>query len=189
MLEFEKKFMLSPEEYRILYKAFDAPVHTQTNFYYDTQELLYNSKGITCRIRAKGNRFIATIKTHHLHTSACSEERTMAVKDEYDTSLFEGMNLLLQGKLQTVRKNVSMPDNVCMALDRNIYLGVEDYELELEYDPQFDNSCDNALQIITRVLSEQGLASSVEDFYKRMKRSRTKSEHFFAQKIKTEGGT
>lgn len=188
MLEFEKKFMLSPEEYRILYQAFDAPVHTQTNFYYDTQNLFYNSQGITCRIRAKGGRYKATIKEHRLHTSLCSEERVMVVKDEYDTSLFTGMNLLLQGKLQTVRKTVNMPGGVCLALDRNLYLGMVDYELEMEYDPQFEISCDDALHIITRVLSEQGLTSSEEEFYNRMKCSRTKSERFFAQKIKIEGG-
>ena len=188
MLEFEKKFMLSPEEYRILYQAFDAPVHTQTNFYYDTQDLFYNSQGITCRIRAKDGRYKATIKEHHLHTSECSEERTMVVKNEYDTSLFKGMNLLLQGKLQTARKKVNMHGGVCLALDRNLYLGLVDYELEMEYDSRFENSCDDALRIITRVLLEQGLPSSEEEFHNRMKYSRTKSERFFAQKIKIEGG-
>lgn len=189
MLEFEMKFMLSPIEYGILCRAFNAPNYTQTNYYYDTQDLFYNRKGITCRIREKGKKYKATIKEHRLNTHNCSAEKTIEVKNEYDVSLFEGMNLLLQGKMQTLRKDIPMPNGIRIAVDKNIYLGAEDYELEIEYDPAFENLCKDTLHTIVVILSEQGVASSMEDFYDRMQHSRTKSERFFAQKIKTEGET
>lgn len=184
MLEFEMKFMLSHEEYKILCEAFNAHSYTQTNYYYDTQDLFYNRKGITCRIREKGNSFNATIKAHRLNTQYCSEEKTREATDEYDTSLFGGMNLSLQGKMQTIRKDILMPNGVRVAIDKNAYLGIEDYELEMEYNPAFKNHCKEALYAIVVILSKQNIASSVEDFYNRTKHSLTKSERFFAQKGK-----
>lgn len=188
MLEFEIKFMLLPKEYRILCKAFNSPAYMQTNFYYDTQDLFYNRIGITCRIREAGNRCQATIKQHRLNSLNCSEEKTIEVRNRYDTSLFKGMNLLLQGKMKTLRKDVLMPNGVRIAVDKNIYLGTADYELEIEYDPSFESRSKDALHTIIAILSEQGLDSSIEDFCNRMKHSHTKSERFFAQKKKTEGG-
>lgn len=188
LLEYEMKFMLSPEEYKILYGAFNALAYTQTNFYYDTQDFSYNRKGITCRIREKGNRYTATIKEHRLNTLNCSEEKTIEVKNEYDTSLFEGMNLSLQGVMQTHRKDILLSNGIRIAIDKNIYLGTEDYELEIEYDPLVENTCSDTLHAVIMVLLKQGLDSSIEDFHNRMKYSCTKSERFFAQKSKTEGG-
>lgn len=182
LLEYEMKFMLSHEEYRILFEAFNVPSYTQTNFYYDTQDLFYNRNGITCRIREKENRYNATIKTHRLKTQHCSEERSRNVTNECDVSLFEGMELFLQGKMQTIRKDILMPNGVRISIDKNTYLGIEDYELEIEYNPAFENHCKEALHTIIVVLSEQNIFSSVEEFYNRMKHSLTKSERFFAQK-------
>lgn len=182
------KFMLSSEEYRILSEVFHAPGYTQTNFYYDTQDLSYNRKGITCRIREKGSRYNATIKAHCINAHNCSEEKTIEVRNECDMSLFKGMNLLPQGKLQTLRKDVLMPNGIRVAIDKNTYLGTEDYELEIEYDPAFESDCKDTLHNIVVLFSEQGLASSMEDLYNRMMHSCTKSERFFMQKNKTDGG-
>lgn len=184
LLEFEMKFMLSHEEYRILCEAFNASSYTQTNFYYDTPDLFYNQKGITCRIRKKGNRYKATIKEHRLNTENCSDEKTRDVTNEYDQSLFEGMHLFLQGKMQTSRKDIYMPNSVRVSIDKNTYLGLEDYELEIEYNPAFENHGKEILRAIIAVLSKQKNAFSIEEFYSRMKHSRTKSERFFAQKAK-----
>ena len=187
MLEFEIKVMLSLGEYKSLCETFNIPGYTQTNFYYDTQDLFYNRKGITCRIRKKDDRYKATIKSHHVNTQHCSEEKTLEVKDEHDVTLFEGMNLLLQGEMQTIRKDILMPNGVLVSIDKNTYLGTEDYELEIEYNPVFEDYCKETLHAIVAILSKQNIGFSTEEFINRMKNSQTKSERFFAQKYKNEG--
>ena len=55
MLEHEKKIMLTEDEYLsiLMLMCKYAPMQTQTNYYFDNDDLLMNEKGITCRIRAK----------------------------------------------------------------------------------------------------------------------------------------
>ena len=185
MLEFEKKFRLSSDEYKALCIAYTAYlIQTHVNFYYDTEDYFYNRKGITCRIRKKGEIYKATIKTHRLNIMACSMEKTSEVKDEFDTSAFEGMNVILHGQLWTERKVIKICDGIKVMLDKNIYLGMEDYELEIEYSPQLEQFCDNFLRGLIMKLSNDNFDSLLEDFYQRMREVSTKSERFFARKIK-----
>ncbi len=184
MLEFEKKFRLSAEEYEILCGVYaEYPIQTQMNFYYDTEDFLYNRQGITCRIRKKDNQYKATIKTHHLNVMACSVEKTYGVKDEFDASAFAGMDVILHGQLQTDRKEIKMPDGIKITLDKNSYLGTEDYELEIEYHPQLEQSCENILRTLVMKLTNEDVDLLLNDFYQRMKEANTKSERFFARKI------
>ena len=64
MIETEKKIILTYEEYlAVIMKMckYAEPV-IQTNYYFDTENLTMNRKGITCRIRFKNGKYTAEIK-------------------------------------------------------------------------------------------------------------------------------
>lgn len=182
MLEFEKKLMLSKQEYETLCELYPEPTVMQTNFYYDTEDFLYNKKGVTCRIRKKGERYNATVKTHRTSTDDCSVERSQTAQNEYDAALFAGMNVLPQGRLDTYRKDILMPNGICVAIDKNIYLDTEDYELEIEYHPLAEPLCDDVIRTLVMKLPHENREELLQDFYRRMKRAKTKSERFFERK-------
>ncbi|MBQ7335743.1 MAG: hypothetical protein IJW92_04665 [Clostridia bacterium] len=52
MIEFEKKILLTKEEYDCLFAHFgqEKPRVKQVNYYFDTDDFLMNRKNITCRI-------------------------------------------------------------------------------------------------------------------------------------------
>lgn len=82
-MEFEKKILLTEEEYQAVLKQrsregrrHKREHYVQKNHYYDTEDLSMNRQGITCRIREKEGRFTATHKTH---TSGHSIEKSAAV--------------------------------------------------------------------------------------------------------------
>ena len=61
MMEFEKKILLTEEEYQAVLKQRSREGrrhrrehYVQKNHYYDTEDLSMNRQGITCRIREKG---------------------------------------------------------------------------------------------------------------------------------------
>ena len=61
MIEREIKAMLTEGEYITLarFKCQHKAVNLQTNYYFDTDDLSMNEKGITCRIRHKNGRYKA----------------------------------------------------------------------------------------------------------------------------------
>ena len=151
MLEYEKKFVLSQTEYEVLRNTFNGyNTKTQVNYYYDTEDFFYNQKGITYRIREKDGEYEATVKTHF--SNNYSEEKTVTVKNAFDTSAFTGTNVLLHGCLQTDRKEIIMPNGMCIALDKNTYLDTVDYELEVEYVPQSEALFDIALRTLLQLV-------------------------------------
>ena len=99
MTEFEKKMLLSEEAYRVLltWAGTSAKTVMQTNYYYDTQDGAFFKKGITCRIREKNTKYVATIKVHKGNDT--SEEYLKDVKNAFDTTLFAGLGVSFQGCL------------------------------------------------------------------------------------------
>ena len=187
MLEFEKKIMLTEQEYNLLttYKVKNTQSRIQTNYYFDTDDFDMNKKDITCRVRSENGKFKSIIKSHVGVNSDCSIESDVAFKDEFDPSAFSNMGLHMQGALITERMVLYKNECCEMVLDRNIYLGMSDFELEVEYT---ENSEDMALQLINVVakgLVDADLISSKEELLMRIGKSKSKSQRFFAQKQKT----
>lgn len=168
--EYEKKFLLTEGDFRILLNSFSVSRKTsQTNFYYDTDHLDMNSQGITCRIREENGTYIATIKEHKAGDLECSIETSMIVDNQLDDRLFEGKQASLKGSMTTERYWLFEEDGIEVVLDKNMYLGHIDYEVEVEYDTQKVNRANMILeQIIMTLVS----SSSLYD-------SKTKSERFF----------
>ena len=102
MLEFEKKIILSQTEYEKLCSVYQKPIIIQENYYYDTAKQDYNRKGITLRIRKKDEKYTATVKIHSVD-SDCSKEFSREAENEYDTALFTGKGVVLQGCMQSER--------------------------------------------------------------------------------------
>ncbi len=203
MVEFEKKCILTGSEYEQLCKIYkDCKEYTQVNYYYDTDDYSYNKKGITCRIRKKGGRYKATIKNHSAGKTFCSVEKSIPVKNELDDTLFKDLGVSLQGYLTTERREISTGYGVTIFLDKNTYIGIIDYELEIEFPPNKELLCNDTISSIVMNLgpkieyvpihrfSGQEVRSKVKntyenrlvDFYERIRKSKSKSQRFFDMK-------
>lgn len=176
LIEYEKKFLLTKEEYLKLISSLCVNITPiiQTNHYYDTDNFELNDQGITCRIREKNNKFTATIKTH---LSDKSLEQSKIVTDENDISLFSNYNVDYQGKLTTHRTKLFCGDGYEIVIDRNEYLSTEDYELEAEYTNENEDVLTAPLKLISNILN-----IDINDFYARSTESKNKSQRFFDRK-------
>lgn len=134
MVEIEKKFMITPEEYDMFCRAYaELPAKAHANYYFDTKDYAYDKKGITCRIRKKDGLCTVTVKIHRVGKPDHSIEKCAMARHEYDASVFEGMDVIPHGVLVTERKEFPLAHGIRVAIDRNTYLGTVDHELEIEY--------------------------------------------------------
>lgn len=182
MLEFEKKIMLSELEYVFLkdtlFENNDSVEHT--NYYYDTNDFQMNDLGITCRVRESNGIFIPTIKEHCKNGTDCSVEHSYSMNTMQDVFIKE-MSLSYQGNMHTFRNVICNQKNQ-IAIDKNIYLGVVDYELEVEYEYGYEGSAIFELRKIANDLCLANLCVSPEEFLSRIGQNDNKSKRFFARK-------
>ena len=185
MLEFEKKVMLTEREYCFLRdNRYQSGTDTlQVNHYYDTDDFELSKKGITCRIREKDGIYTATVKAHQYKGADCSVENSRHVVDQYDDFLFKGMNAAYQGCLETVRCTFVTENGISVMLDENHYLGIVDYELEIEYKADAEDSALNELDAIESDLVHSGLLTDVNVFRLRIGQGKNKSARFFNRKV------
>lgn len=176
MIEYEKKFLLSKDEYLKIINTLNIQNNsfTQQNHYYDTNDFELCKKGITCRIREKDKKFIATIKTHLADKSL---EQSKQASDENDISLFSCFDVIYQGALTTHRTKIFYGDGYEIVLDKNQYLGIEDYELEAEYYNGNEEIIKSPLKLISSLISVD-----FDAFFARDKKSQSKSTRFFERK-------
>lgn len=181
MLEYEKKIMLTADEYLSLlmtmYKY--APIETQTNYYFDNDDLSMNEKGITCRIRAKEGKYKATVKNHNTEHPDCSIEVDLLEKTEFDPQIFNVLGLHHQGELVTERI-VMYKDSACeMVLDQNVYLGHTDFEIEVEYSKESEYSAQRLIENIGECLVATKQLIGIDEFLARVGQGKSKSQRFF----------
>ncbi len=183
MLEYEKKVLLTEDEYAVLAdQCRGISVESQTNYYFDTDDFYMNRKGITCRIRAKNGKYKTTIKNHSISGLHCSMEVDLCEGPEYNSKFYEVLGLHFQGELVTTRI-ILYKDAFCEAvLDQNAYLGHRDYELEVEYIQGCEDRALDYLKSVAECLVAANLADSVDSFLLRVEKDNTKSERFFKRK-------
>lgn len=154
--EFEKKMMLNAAEYTLLRELFfretDAEPSDQVNYYYDTSCKELNQRGVTCRIRQKNGRLKGTIKTHLKDRADQSIEHSFAVDELPYRFTVDGCAVHLQGSLYTRRLEITLMPGVIMVLDHNWYLGVCDFELEIEYAPECAAQAEGVYRTILHLL-------------------------------------
>lgn len=181
MLEYEKKIMLTADEYLsiLMLMCKYVPMQTQTNYYFDNDDLSMNKKGITCRIRAKDGKYKATVKNHNTEHPDCSIEVDLVEKTEFDPRIFNVLGLHHQGELVTDRV-VMHKDSTCeMVLDRNVYLGHMDFELEVEYTKESEHRAKNFIENIAESLVAVEQIKDVGTFLNRVGQGVSKSQRFF----------
>lgn len=181
MLEYEKKIMLTADEYLsiLMMMCKYVPMQTQTNYYFDNDNLSMNEKGITCRIRAKDGNYKATVKNHNGDHPDCSIEVDLVEKSEFDPQIFNVFGLHHQGELVTDRV-VMHKDSMCeMVLDRNVYLGHTDFELEVEYSKESEHRAQTLIDNIGECLVATEQLTGIDEFIARIGQGKSKSQRFF----------
>ncbi len=176
--EFEKKLLLSEAEYRMLQKLFfsknEVTLTEQMNYYYDTPYEEFHRKGITCRIRQKGSRLKGTIKSHLSDSKDTSIEQSFTVETLPYRFIVNDRTVYLQGQLFTKRLETAPTQGILLTLDQNWYLGACDYELEIEYLPEFGAQTDGIYRTILQLLRHPEAPQ----------KSPSKSQRFFAQRTR-----
>lgn len=186
-LELEKKIMLTEKEHMEILITMgnyaNSTVHN--NYYFDTDDLSMNKQGITCRIRKKNGKFTTTIKKHSKTIDDHSIEKLNVIGDSYDTTIFDSLNLKLQGSMITERMLLTKDKDVEAVLDRNTYLNICDYELEVEYTEGNEEKAVAVIKGIAEMLFRNGVLESTASMISRVGKGLSKSERFF-QKLSLE---
>lgn len=189
MTECEKKLLLSEKAYNALMEQFSSsrkPIVTQVNYYFDTDDFAMSRQDTTCRIRLKDGHYQATMKRHTAGTDQ-STEAEMEIYAGLDHNAFTDMGLKLWGALTTHRCVLLKNPHLEVVLDRNEYLGYTDYELEIEYLPEYEKEARAVLKEVEKALQRKrspiynigifsaGLNKS-KRFFKRMKAAEVPSQ-------------
>ena len=174
--EFEKKLLLNESEFytlrELLFSGENAKYDDQVNYYYDTQNHELNQKGITCRIRQKNGAFKGTIKTHFNNGDDGSHEENFRV-DSLPYQYVVGSSMVtLQGSLYTRRCEIAPFPGIRLMLDQNWYLGICDFELEIEYLPACASQAEGVWGTILHILHRSYTETN----------RRFKSRRFFSRK-------
>lgn len=140
--EIEYKFLVTEKQFRALWKRFsetysEGSSKMQINYYYDTHDNTLDKENVTVRIRQVYDKLKWQIKRHS------GEKSVFLVSDEYSGDLGElprsvtinsiDEKLYLKGNLITERKILHFGNNSIICFDINMYLGVVDFEIEIEY--------------------------------------------------------
>ena len=139
MEELELKYLLSHHQYRCLrdfvenYFKYQLQNIKNVNYYYDTQDRFYLDQNTTIRIRETNGSLIGNVKIHSLNKPHSSEELPFEVERVPQCLTYQGKTLKCMGALTTYRYFVPITNGVSLCLDKNHYLGEEDYELEIEF--------------------------------------------------------
>ncbi|NMA06918.1 MAG: CYTH domain-containing protein [Ruminococcaceae bacterium] len=146
-LEKESKVLLEEKEYlRLIDIAEKSPLFSdkksilQINYYYDTEDFWGYTSGNTFRVRQKENKLELQRKVRQF----AEESGNIHICREFSEEIFElprsiavegdeeNFELKLIGSLSTFRNDYIFED-IVVSLDKNIYLGIVDFELEIEY--------------------------------------------------------
>lgn len=173
--EEEFKYLVSYEWYQMMLSKCSAryPSYNdclQVNYYYDTEDYVLNKMNTTVRIRQKDDVSELQIKKHHKY------DRELVTSDEYTKEIdvlpymIKATSipciLRLKGVLITERRTFTFGNNSIICFDKNVYLGICDYEVEIEVDK---SDIDEALEIVAYLNVEQKqIESKSERFFKRL---------------------
>lgn len=169
--EYERKRMLSRENYDALcglLGQLPASDVTQINHYYDTPDGRMRAENTTVRIRDINGRLRGTVKRHE--KDGCSTEEPFRTDRLPEWLELDGEMLERRGSLTTRRKSYRMPDGFSLMLDENLYLGCQDFELELEYPAGRDEQADGILLCLQALIGHKFPVSAAksERFFRRL---------------------
>jgi uncharacterized protein YjbK len=136
-LEFERKFMLSCEEYKHCFELLSHQITPTTvwqiNYYYDDSIFSLFERNETLRVRQIGDKLTLEYKhsKKHIGNIRRSEESSTQIIVLPKIIIIGSIETTMSGFLITERNDFLLKDTK-ISLDRSIYLGMVDYELEVE---------------------------------------------------------
>lgn len=140
--EIEFKTFISEDDYNNLLKEFELEnnIFAQTNFYFDTEDTKLMAEKTVLRIRQKGNNFKLTKKTRaevgadETHILLPKEKALELLNNGFDARIIELPYFVKKiAELTTYRASVPYK-NGTLFLDKSVYYGNVDYEIEYEVD-------------------------------------------------------
>lgn len=159
MIETELKAMLTSKQYDTVLNMFPWDVSKpQTNHYYTDKKGELKKNGITFRVRTIDDKHIIQVKKHINSNSPLQvcEENEFSVTNipkGFTSSEIEKMTGIAAetshiGDLVTLRKSYMYCDGVEICLDKNDFLDITDYEIEIEYTTQIPQDLLNKLSMV-----------------------------------------
>lgn len=142
-IEMEYKFLVDKKIFYFFLERFSNEYqvmesYTQINYYYDTNGNLLNKQNITMRIRQQDNKLKWQLKKHQdLHGAICQSDECEGHLSSLPSKIsIKGINteLYLKGNLVTERTILFFGNSGKLCFDINMYLGIVDYEIEIEFD-------------------------------------------------------
>ena len=143
MLEKEYKSLLTESEYNKIASHFDwDSVKEQTNHYYCDDERILAKNRVMFRVRVKDNKSVIQVKLHKNADSPLQicEELEYGVdgvpETIEDVEKYTGIKtgtLKNLGCTVTLRHSKMWDSQTEICLDKTEYLGITDYEIEIEY--------------------------------------------------------
>ena len=134
-VETEYKYLISEERFMELLEKCNkrysfSERKIQVNYYYDADSHALNKSNTTVRIRQQHNKMKLQVKHHR------AVKDSMALSDEHGRDV---------DKLPLAMRIYSFGENSTVCFDVNMYLGVCDYEIEVEFG---ENDNKEALSVI-----------------------------------------
>lgn len=182
-IEIEFKTLLTKAEFETLLHALPFPEEaiTQTNYYFETDDLAFKKQHSALRIRKKADKYTLTLKEPHAegilethdHLSANEFERWInnepVPKDNVAKQLaalgLKESDLRYYGALQTARRTFTR-NQIIYVLDKSTYNNITDYELEIEAP--------------SKTIGQQALQDILTQYPVSKQQSITKIERFFS---------
>lgn len=158
MEEKELKVLLTNDQYLRLRNKFESKlIYNQINFYYSDENQIIKKKDITVRVREKEGKVSLQVKI------PCGEQGLIHRKNEFQKTI-DAIPMTIDGKILSEITALSLPDvsmkgyliterritkwgrHTEICLDRNQYLGIVDYELEVEYNDKIPGEIFSVLE-------------------------------------------
>lgn len=174
-VETEYKYLISNEHFQELLSKCDNRYtflkhKLRVNYYYDTEDNALNGSKTTVRVRQNHNKMKLQIKKHR------TENGVLSISDEYSGSVNElpftmripdvQDTVTLKGSLITEREIYTFGENSIICFDINMYLGICDYEIEIEIS---EADKQEALSVIEFLgLLQMPIMSKSERFFRRL---------------------
>lgn len=142
-LEFERKRLITKEEYdkrmAELLNVESPTEFIQINYYYDTAAFDMLKRNETVRIRLKDNglNLEQKLQKSFVNGTRVCEEKSKPIGKLLKSIIIQQYELFLIGCMTTQRTNFKI-NNCLVSLDKNYYLGIIDYEIEIESDSAKD---------------------------------------------------
>ena len=142
-MEFERKQLLTKETYENNMKELLNVTHgesfIQVNYYYDTATFDMYKKNQTVRVRLKDNELTVECKSpkSYVNGTRICEEKAKPLNMLPKSIMIQQFELFFIGCMTTQRTNFLMNDYL-ISLDKNYYLGIVDYEIEIESNKTID---------------------------------------------------